>query len=92
MQTQKMSLASIKGKLSRAEMKNIMAGSGSGAGCKTGGCSVYNSANGQTYSGSCSVYIHPGAHSGSPATSHCICWNSSLGHYVSTNGYAACTA
>ncbi len=30
MQTQKMSLASIKGKLSRAEMKNIMAGSGSG--------------------------------------------------------------
>ncbi|MCK9404588.1 MAG: hypothetical protein M0Q26_14445 [Chitinophagaceae bacterium] len=29
MQTQKMSLANIKGKLSRAEMKNIMAGSGS---------------------------------------------------------------
>ena len=28
MQTQKMSLANIKGKLSRAEMKNIMAGSG----------------------------------------------------------------
>ncbi len=27
MQTQKMSLANIKGKLSRAEMKNIMAGS-----------------------------------------------------------------
>ena len=28
MQTQKMSLANIKGKLSRAEMKNIMAGEG----------------------------------------------------------------
>lgn len=28
MQTQKMGLANIKGKLSRAEMKNIMAGSG----------------------------------------------------------------
>ena len=28
MQTKKMSLANIKGKLSRAEMKNIMAGSG----------------------------------------------------------------
>jgi len=28
MQTQKMSLANIKGKLSRTEMKNIMAGSG----------------------------------------------------------------
>jgi hypothetical protein len=32
MQTQKMSLANIKGKLNRAEMKNIMAGSG-GAYC-----------------------------------------------------------
>lgn len=29
MQTKKMSLANIQGKLSRAEMKNIMAGSGS---------------------------------------------------------------
>lgn len=33
MQTQKMSLANIQGKLSRAEMKNIMAGSGDGTGC-----------------------------------------------------------
>jgi hypothetical protein len=33
MQTQKMSLANIKGKLSRAEMKKIMAGSG---GCSVG--------------------------------------------------------
>ena len=30
MQTQKMSLANIKGMLSRVEMKNIMAGSGTG--------------------------------------------------------------
>ena len=32
MQTQKMSLANIKGKLSRTEMKNIMAGSGCSVG------------------------------------------------------------
>ena len=38
MQTKKMSLANIKGKLSRAEMKNIMAGSGIGAG--SGDCPV----------------------------------------------------
>ena len=31
MQTTKMSLANIQGKLSRPEMKNIMAGSGSGS-------------------------------------------------------------
>ena len=35
MQTKKMSLATIQGKLSRIEMKNIMAGSGSGSGCPT---------------------------------------------------------
>ena len=35
MKTQKMSLANIQGKLSRAEMKNIMAGSG-GANCPIG--------------------------------------------------------
>lgn len=33
MQTQKMSLANIKGKLTRIEMKNIMAGSGAPCGC-----------------------------------------------------------
>lgn len=32
MKTKKMSLANIQGKLSRTEMKNIMAGSGSGCG------------------------------------------------------------
>ena len=39
MKTQKMSLANIKGKLSRAEMKNIMAGSGGGSGCSGSNCS-----------------------------------------------------
>ncbi len=33
MQTKKMSLANIQGKLSRAEMKKIMAGSGDTSGC-----------------------------------------------------------
>ena len=33
MQTKKMSLANIQGKLSRAEMKNIMAGSGISSSC-----------------------------------------------------------
>ena len=33
MKTKKMSLANIQGKLSRAEMKNIMAGSGGSGGC-----------------------------------------------------------
>lgn len=36
MKTPKMSLANIMGKLSRAEMKNIMAGSGSGCGGQCG--------------------------------------------------------
>jgi hypothetical protein len=83
MQTKKMSLANIKGKLSRNELKSIMAGSGTG--CRIGACTVYNSANGQTYSGSCGIYVHSG-HGGS----HCMC-GTSLGHYVSTNNYAACT-
>jgi len=42
MQTQKMSLANIQGKLSRAEMKKIMAGSGGqcGSGC-SGSCTLH---------------------------------------------------
>lgn len=43
MQTKKMSLANIQGKLSRAEMKNIMAGSGDEARCAwfcSGPCTV----------------------------------------------------
>ena len=42
-----MSLANIKGKLSRTEMKNIMAGSG----CGTGPCTVYDGT--RTHSGRC---------------------------------------
>ena len=53
MKTTKMSLANIQGKLSRAEMKNIMAGSGSGtcgSGCNLS-CSV--ACNGRVISGTC---------------------------------------
>ena len=43
METKKMNLANIQGKLSRAEMKNIMAGSGGG--CTTDSfCNSYQSA------------------------------------------------
>jgi len=56
MQTKKMSLANIQGKLSRAEMKNIMAGSGgetsgygtcctSGGDCGPAGCSQWTTCN-----------------------------------------------
>ncbi len=52
METKKMSLANIKGKLSRAEMKNIMAGSG-GSSCNQygpalcfGRCTFSNGASG----------------------------------------------
>lgn len=47
MKTQKMSLANIEGKLSRAEMKNIMAGSGSSCDVYCGSGSYY------TCSGTC---------------------------------------
>jgi|LakWasMet15_LOW5_FD_contig_61_739405_length_307_multi_6_in_0_out_0_1 hypothetical protein len=40
MQTQKLSLANIQGKLSRAEMKNIMAGSGNGCVERWGICNA----------------------------------------------------
>jgi hypothetical protein len=50
MKTQKMSLANIQGKLSRTEMKSIMAGSGPGD-----SCNVYcGSGSGYTCSGTCS--------------------------------------
>lgn len=46
-----MNLANIEGKLSRAEMKKIMAGSG-WPGCSTDSCSYYESGTG-TVSGTC---------------------------------------
>lgn len=49
METKKMSLASINGKLSRTEMKNIMAGSSSGCAAKGIKCP----APGATYDGCC---------------------------------------
>ena len=81
MQTKKMSLAIIKGKLTRGEMKKITAGSG----CKTGSCSVYNSTNGTTYYGSCVTWVIPGG------ASSCIC-GTSLGYYVPTNSNPVCKA
>jgi hypothetical protein len=56
MQTKKMSLANIQGKLSRAEMKNIMAGSGDGSGCNSScdsKCS--NTCNGVATTGNCGL-------------------------------------
>jgi hypothetical protein len=88
MQTKKMSLANIQGKLSRSEMKNIMAGS-SYTRCRNGSCQVYSS--GSLYSGYCGTAVHSGSHSGSSPSTHCMCI-SSLGHYISTNNYAACTS
>ena len=45
MKTKKMSLANIQGKLSRAEMKNIMAGLGDPFGCPTTFTSSCSSGN-----------------------------------------------
>ena len=58
MQTQKLSLANIKGKLSRTEMKNIMAGSGSTS-CSSGPCTLF--VDGITYSGTCGFYSGNGS-------------------------------
>jgi len=52
MQTQKMSLANIKGKLSRDEMKKIMAGSGGGNKCNV---ACTSNANCDSTCGSCEV-------------------------------------
>jgi hypothetical protein len=78
MKTQKMSLANIQGKLSRDEMKKIMAGS---TGCSTGPCTVYN--NGTTYSGTCGRYDFGGGYS------LCEC-KTSLGIYTPSSGQSHC--
>jgi hypothetical protein len=54
MKKTKMSLANIQGKLSRTEMKNIMAGSGEN--CSSGPCTVYDSNSNATYPGNCGLY------------------------------------
>ena len=55
MKTQKMSLANIQGKMSRSEMKNIMAGSGEYCSLLTcfGSCIVYGGACGEVTGGHC---------------------------------------
>lgn len=69
-----MSLANLDGKLTRKEMKNIMAGS---SGCKSGKCRVVNTSSGTTYHGSC------GGQSGNNTlTCYCI---TAFGSYPVTN-------
>jgi len=82
MKTQKMSLANIQGKLSRAEMKNIMAGSGGGS-CGGGTCSVYDSNSGITYSGTCGYSDMGGG------LQLCEC-RTSLGFYNPQGGTSHC--
>lgn len=82
-------------RLERHQLREILGGSvpvdDGGANCKIGSCSVYDSTTGTTYTGTCGVYVHSGTHPGSSPSTHCYC-STSLGHYVSTNNYAACTA
>jgi hypothetical protein len=69
MQTQKMSLANIKGKLSRSEMKNIMAGSGGTSLCwitTTGANGSSNPSYGQFFSQNCSSGLS------SAANNYCV--------------------
>lgn len=65
---EKMSLASAKNRLTRNEMRNVMAGSGSGVGCD----STKSCGNG----GKCAYWIGPGLSSG------CDCFegNRNVGH------------
>jgi len=85
MKSKKMSLANIQGKLSRAEMKNIMAGSGTGN-CKSSICTVYDSSTGKTYNGNCGYYnLSPG----NPLTATCECV-SSFGFYTPNGGTSSC--
>ncbi len=54
METKKISLANLQGKLSRAEMKNIMAGSGGAVDC-TGECNLSQAACEKTNFKACST-------------------------------------
>ncbi len=59
MKRTKMSLANIQGKLSRAEMKNIMAGSGGGGGGNQ--CNVYcGTGSGQSCDSTCPNCVDAG--------------------------------
>lgn len=80
----KISLSNVISKLSRNQMRYVMAGSG-GMNCKTGGCSVYDSNSGQTYSGTCQ------GTTGNNSTS-CYCLTA-LGSYDvgNSSGMSSCT-
>ena len=60
MKNVKMSLANIQGKLSRKEMRNIMAGSGYGDACATKKC--------KTTTGTSDCYTS------TQSSSTCLCW------------------
>jgi hypothetical protein len=85
MEIKKMSLAAIQGKLSRAEMKNIMAGSG-GSVCSTGlSCTLYVGST--PYPGTCEA----GWGGGSGAYIACGC-STQYGPYnpISNGGVSRC--
>lgn len=72
MQTTKMNLVNIQGKLSRTEMKNIMAGSGGGTSdptCKTS-CYKWNTGTLSMDYGTCSVVTN---HVGNETIKSCDC-------------------
>jgi hypothetical protein len=60
MKTTKMSLANIQGKLSRTEMKSIMAGSGGSPGCHEGtACGAHGNGTCGTTSSGCACSNYP---------------------------------
>ncbi|SDX26946.1 hypothetical protein SAMN05444410_11241 [Hydrobacter penzbergensis] len=82
MKKPKMGLDSLKGKMSRAEMKNIMAGTT--AYCRVNlPCTLY--ANGITYSGNCDA----GFGGGSGGYMECGC-STQYGVYTPTSGTSHC--
>jgi len=86
MKTTKMSLANIQGKLTRNEMKKIMAGSGGR--CSTSSCSL--NVNGRIYYGTCGFYggMGPG---GSPLGMGALCeCQTSYGIYQPSGGQSHC--
>jgi hypothetical protein len=70
MKTTKMSLANIQGKLSRTEMKNIMAGSGRCDSCwGSGGTLAHSNSNGTYGAGMC-----PSSTGGTSCHNYCSQW------------------
>lgn len=69
MQTKKMSLANMQGKLSRKEMKDIMAGSGGGPSCSTRDCIAI--VNGEPKSAICSTNANGSCDCPISSTAYC---------------------